>query len=317
MARLSPVPVPTTAGGIDGAAERCHAATVQENDSPRIWELAPGIAMTPLRTLTLPPATHTNCYLIGGAELIAIDPGSPTGMEADVLAGIVELLSGQGRRLREIWLTHHHLDHVSGAAALAERFGVAIAAHPLTAERLSAHLRVDRMLSDGEVTELAGDPVRRLRAVFTPGHAPGHLCFLEETSGFAVVGDMVAGVGTILIDPDEGDMAAYLDSLRLLQRLQPRVLLPAHGTAITAVEAKLEHYISHRLWREQRVVDALAARGTSTPAELVPHAYADVSPNVYGLAERSLRAHLDKLQIDGRVAVDRGRWQLTNETRVI
>jgi len=303
--------------GLDGAAERCRQVAPVENDSPRVWDLAPAIALTPLRTLTLPPATHTNCYLIGGGDLVVIDPGSPDSMENPVLEHAIATLAERGRKVREIWLTHHHLDHVSGAATLAERLGVPIAAHPATAERLRTHLTVDRMLEDGDVTELAGDPPRRLRAVFTPGHAPVHLCFVEETTGFAVVGDMVAGVGTILIDPDEGDMARYLDSLRLLKRLAPAVMLPAHGSAIAAVAAKLDEYVTHRLWREQRVVEAIATLGTGTPAELVVHAYADVPRAVHGLAERSLRSHLHKLLADEIVAVDSGRWRLTNDAKLL
>lgn len=303
--------------GIDGAAARCERVAPLENASPRVWDLAPGIALTPLRTLTLPPATHTNCYLIGSGDVVVIDPGSPDSMENPVLEHSIATLAERGRKVREIWLTHHHLDHVSGAATLAERLGVPIAAHPATAERLSAHVRVDRMLQDGDVIELDGEPSRRLRAVFTPGHAPGHLCFVEQTTGFAAVGDMVAGVGTILIDPDEGDMAQYLDSLRLLRRLAPAVMLPAHGSAITAVAAKLDHYVSHRLWREQRVVEAVEAHGPGTPADFVPRAYDDVPKAVHGLAERSLRAHLHKLLADEIVAVDSGRWRLKKTAKLL
>jgi len=305
------------ADGLADAPERCERAAKAENVAPRIWDLAPGIASTPLRTLTLPPAQFTNCYFIGCGEMIIIDPGSPDSMENGVVDEAVTELARHGRRVREIWLTHHHLDHVGGAASLAKRLGVPIAAHSNTAELVKEHIHIDRLLNDGDVVELPGEPARRLRVVFTPGHAVGHLCFVEETTGFAIVGDMVAGVGTILIDPDEGDMAEYLESLRLLKRIAPKVMLPAHGSAITSVQAKLDFYLKHRLWREQQVINALETTGGGTSRELVPHAYEDVSPAVHGLAERSLRAHLAKLLADQRVVVDSNRWQLTNDPKLI
>jgi glyoxylase-like metal-dependent hydrolase (beta-lactamase superfamily II)/8-oxo-dGTP pyrophosphatase MutT (NUDIX family) len=310
---LVPTPVLRAVGalepGLDGAAERCRAAAEAENAAPRVWDLVPGVALVPLRTPTLPPATHTNCFLFGTGEVVAVDPASPYPDEQAALDRAIDALADSGRRLVEIWLTHHHLDHVSGAAALAERAGVPIAAHPETAARLAGRVPVSRELADGDTRELAGPVPRRLRALFTPGHAPGHLCYLEEETGFLAAGDMVAGVGTILVDPSEGDMARYLDSLRLLRRLEPRVLLPAHGHAISAVASKLDGYIRHRLWREERVAGALAARGPATPADLVPAAYADVPEALYPMAERSLIAHLVKLEADGVAARDGGLWR--------
>ena len=124
-----------------------------------------------------------------------------------------------------------------------------------------------------------------------------------------MAGDLVATWGTILIDPSEGDMGAYIASLRRVRALAPRVLLPAHGGAIVAVRTKLEAYIAHRLWREERVCEALRTRAGARPAELVEIAYADVAPALYPLAERSLLAHLAKLETEGR-ARRRGRgWE--------
>jgi glyoxylase-like metal-dependent hydrolase (beta-lactamase superfamily II) len=157
-----------------------------------------------------------------------------------------------------------------------------------------------------------GVPERRLRCVFTPGHAPGHHCYYEETTGFVIAGDMVAGTGTIIVDPDEGDMRLYLDSLARLKALAPRALLPAHGPTLTDAEGKLDEYVRHRLWREARVLSALTARGEATAADLVPDVYADVAPAVFPLAERSLIAHLIKLVRDGGVSdVGGGRFRAT------
>jgi glyoxylase-like metal-dependent hydrolase (beta-lactamase superfamily II) len=133
--------------------------------------------------------------------------------------------------------------------------------------------------------------------VHTPGHAAGHLCF--EVGGATIAGDMVAGIGTILIDPSEGDMAEYLASLGRLLARPPVMLLPAHGPPIVDGPSKLREYLAHRQMREDRVLAAL----TETPrtlGELVPSAYADTPRMLWPLAERSLLAHLGKLVREGR-----------------
>ncbi|MCG8417999.1 MAG: MBL fold metallo-hydrolase [Proteobacteria bacterium] len=289
--------------GIEGAAERCRNATSAATRWLRAFELIPGVFKAPLRTPTLPPATHTNCYLLGTRDLLVVDPASPYEYERKDLDHAIDTLTGRGYRVVEIWLTHHHVDHVGGAAHLRERLGVPVAAHPRTAELLAARVTVDRTLADGETIDLAGHPPRRLRVVYTPGHAPGHICIFEEHSRFLIAGDMVAGVGTIIVEPSEGDMALYLHSLERMKELAPRALLPAHGPDIVApgaALAKLDQYIEHRLWREDRVLEALHQLGQATPGQLVAIAYRDVPRHVYPLAERSLIAHLIKLAGDGR-----------------
>jgi ribonuclease/clavin/mitogillin len=277
---------------------------------PRPHVIAPGIASFAVRTPTLPPATHTSCYVIGDRELVLVDPASPYEDEQQALDRQLADWAAQGRVVVSIWLTHHHGDHVGDAQRLAERLGVPVAAHEATAERLEGRVRVDRTLRDGDVLHLAGEPRCALRAVYTPGHAPGHLCFLEEQSGALVAGDMVAGVGTILIEPSEGNMNAYLASLARMKALAPRLLLPAHGPVITSTVAKLDEYVAHRLWRERRVVEALERLGTATSTALVPLAYADVPRAIFPLAERSLIAHLVKLVEDGRAERTGDVWRL-------
>lgn len=286
---------------IEGAAERCRVATEQCNTSIRAYELVPGIWLSPVRTPTLPPATTTNCYIVGGDELVVIDPASPYESEQQVLDDALQTLATKGRRVVEIWLTHHHGDHVGGAVHLSRQLQVPIAAHTHTARLLSSRFKVDHLLRDGETRDLAGEPARRLRVVFTPGHAPGHICVLEEHTNIMIVGDMVAGVGSILIEPTEGDMTLYLQSLERMNQLSSRALLPAHGSTITRPRAKIEQYIRHRLWRERQVLDAVRDKRSATSSELVPLAYADVPPMIHPLAERSLIAHLLKLERDGWV----------------
>jgi endoribonuclease LACTB2 len=249
-----------------------------------------------LRTPTLPPATHTNVYLVGpdAGPVAVVDPGSPYGDQQAALDAVIERLG-----IELVLLTHHHGDHTGGATALATRWGVPIAAHAATQRRLAGRVEVTRTIEDGEM-------VCGATAVFTPGHAEGHLCF--EVGGATIAGDMVAGIGTILIDPSEGDMALYLDSLEKLRARPQTTLLPAHGPAIPDGHAKLGEYLAHRRMREQRVIDALASTTGSVEA-LVASAYSDTPRVLWPLAERSLLAHLGKLAREGKAREADGVWR--------
>lgn len=268
---------------------------IREHIVERI-EFQRGVIAVSLRTPTLPPATHTNCLLLGDDELWVVDPGSPYPEEQAVLRETLDKLAGEGRKAIGVLLTHHHHDHVSGAQVLE----LPIAATAETAKQLS--FPVDRIVGDGERFEVGP---RGWRALHLPGHTRGHLCLIEDGTGAVVAGDLVAGVGTVIIDPPEGDMKDYLASLDRLLQQQPGTLYPAHGPVVPAGAARLREYQAHRLQREERVLQALAAQAAPAgPAQLVPMAYADVQPALHGLAERSLLAHLYKLVREGR-AVER------------
>lgn len=265
-------------------------------------EMRPGVLMFPVATHTLPPAMTTNTYALGTGEAVLVDPGSPLDGENDLLERALAAMRDRlGRRITAIWLTHHHPDHIGGVARLRSFLGVPVLAHPLTAERLAGRgLAVDGELRDGQRIVLAGDPPLSVLVVHTPGHARGHLCFLEETWRSALVGDLVAGLGTIVIDPPEGDMDDYLGSLEKLAALRPRTLFPGHGPAIKNAVAKLREYVDHRLWREQRVLDAWG-QGARAPGEMLPTVYDDVPREAYPLAERQILAHLERLRRAGRI----------------
>jgi glyoxylase-like metal-dependent hydrolase (beta-lactamase superfamily II) len=263
---------------------------------PQLVPVAPGIRVLALRTPTLPPAAHTNVYLVGpeAGPVVVVDPGSPYPEQQAILDQILATVPPAA-----VLLTHHHGDHVGGAAALAERWSIPIAAHPATARRLVGRVAVTESIEDGAA-------VYGATAIATPGHAEGHLCFAVGEA--TIAGDMVAGLGTILIDPSEGDMAVYLASLeRLLARPQ-MTLLPAHGPAIPDGHGKLREYLTHRRMRESMVAAALRDE-PRTLAELVARAYRDTPRALWGLAERSLLAHLVKLAREQR-AIDHGdgRW---------
>jgi glyoxylase-like metal-dependent hydrolase (beta-lactamase superfamily II) len=262
-------------------------------------EFQRGVIVVPLRTPTLPPATHTNCLLLGDEELWVVDPGSPYPEEQATLEGALSLLAEEGRKAVGILLTHHHHDHVGGAVALARSRGLPIAATAQTQEQLD--FRVDRVVKDGERIDTGP---RGWTCVHLPGHTRGHLCLIESGSGAVVAGDLIAGIGTVIVDPPEGDMADYLDSLRRLASLKPGVIYPAHGPVVPSGPEKIAGYIAHRLEREERVLGALRVKGPATAAELVPDSYPDVKPELYPLAERSLLAHLGKLVREGRARPD-------------
>jgi glyoxylase-like metal-dependent hydrolase (beta-lactamase superfamily II) len=263
-------------------------------------EFQRGLLMVPLRTPTLPPATHTNCLLLGDEELWVVDPGSPWPEEQAILRQTLDKLAEEGRRAVGVVLTHHHLDHTGGALVL----GLPIAAARETAEMVD--FKVDRVIEDGARFEVGP---RGWRALHLPGHTRGHVCLIEEGSGAVVAGDLVAGVGTVIIDPPEGDMKEYLASLDRLLGEKPGCIYPAHGPVVPGGIAKLEEYRAHRLERERRVMDSLRQAGRpATPSELVPGAYPDVKAEMYPFAERSLLAHLGKLVREGRAVEEGGRY---------
>ena len=296
----------TLAAGVSPDLVQRFLATPNAHGEPvRRIEFRPNYICFPVRTPTKPPATHTNCYLIyTSTELLIIDPGSPYEDEQQALAECVDELLREGRTVREIVLTHMHPDHVGGVNALRAHLGeeIRVAAHRLTAEPLAQSIRVDRMIEDEETIALPGEPEISLRAMHTPGHARGHLCLYEARTGTLISGDNIVGLGSVLIDPPEGNMRDYLESLEHMRALPAvSVMFGGHGPAIGNPLAKIDEYISHRLEREQNILSAFKA-GATSPKEIVAQVYTDVSPKAHAMAERAVLAHLEKLQADGLIS---------------
>ncbi len=270
-------------------------------------EFRPNYICFPVRTPTKPPATHTNTYLIyNSEELLIVDPGSPYEEEQSALAACVDDLLRDGRSVREIVLTHFHPDHVCGVNALRRHLSKrsTVAAHSLTAEQLSNTIRVDRLIEDGEIIELRGSPRILLRVMHTPGHARGHLCFHEERTGTLISGDNIVGLGSVLIDPPEGNMHDYLRSLERMRALPNlSVIFGGHGPAIANPYSKIDEYISHRLERERKILEALR-EGATTAEDIVARVYSDVSPKAHAMAARAVLAHLEMLEAGGHVFND-------------
>ena len=291
-----------SAGLSNDLVERFLSSPNAHREPVRRIEFRPNYICFPVRTPTRPPATHTNCYLIYTSRcLLVIDPGSPYEDEQRALnAAIAELLA-EGRALSGILLTHLHPDHVGGVNALKAHFGnVPVSAHRLTAEALP-DIHVDSMFTEADTLELLGAPPIAFRVMHTPGHARGHLCLYEERTGTLISGDNIVGLGSVLIDPPEGNVRNYQHSLERMRALPGlSVIFGGHGPAIANPYRKIDEYIAHRLDREQKILQAVR-QGAATPKDIVADVYTDVSPKAHALAERAVLAHLEKLIEDGLV----------------
>jgi glyoxylase-like metal-dependent hydrolase (beta-lactamase superfamily II) len=265
----------------------------------RLEPVVPGVRAFPVRTPTLPPATHTNAWVLGARDLVVVDPASPYPEEQEALARALE-----GHRVRAIFLTHHHQDHVSGAVDLARRTGAPVLAHAQTGGLVP--FAIDEAVDEGVALEV--DDGSPWELVFTPGHAPGHLCLRRGDT--IVAGDMVAGVGTIVLDPPEGELALYLLSLERLLRLEPARLLPAHGPVIEPAVPLLAHYVTHRHERTEQFRRALQALGAADPAAIARHVYVEIPPSYLGVAARQVLCHLQWLEGRGEVMKDGEQWRL-------
>jgi glyoxylase-like metal-dependent hydrolase (beta-lactamase superfamily II) len=222
----------------------------------------------------------TNTWIVGSRPAAVIDPGPDDPAHLDTV-------STEACEVCVILVTHAHPDHAPGAAALADRVRAPIRAFGSAAR--------DVPLEDGDRIEVGGG---RLTVFHTPGHTPDHVVFYSD--GALFTGDLVLGRGTSVVDPPEGDLAAYLSSLRRMVDLAPRVIYPGHGPVVFDAHAKLEEYLEHRAMREAQVLAALR-EGAARPADLVPGIYADVPAELHPIAARQVLAHLLKLEKEERV----------------
>jgi len=271
-------------------AARIAAINAEEDRLPRI-EFSPDLWVLPVRSRTLPPASCTNVWIPGGRKSVVIDPGSGEDAEHERLLRLVRRRASEGSPAVAVVLSHHHRDHVAGAARLASALGLPVVAHAETLARVAGLASLPtRALADGEVIDLNG---MRLTALHTPGHAPGHLAFFEEGRRILLAGDLVSGLSSILVGFSDGDMEDYLASLRRVAALDPKAVFASHGPPLPP--SALEAAIVHREERGRRVAAALADAPRAI-AEIAADAYADTPEAPVFLREMQTRAHLVHLR---------------------
>jgi glyoxylase-like metal-dependent hydrolase (beta-lactamase superfamily II) len=264
--------------------------------TPRVWRVTASNA----GAMTGP---GTNSYVVAaGDDCAVIDPGPADDRH---LQALLEAARGA---IRYILVTHTHRDHSPGAAALKSATGA------LLLGRTTPHrhwqdptFAPDRELHHDDRLMLAGGAT--LRIVHTPGHASNHVCFLLEEEQILFTGDHIIQGSTVVIDPPDGDMAAYLASLEFLLNEPLACLAPGHGTLIFDPQAAIRGLIRHRLRREAKVLTALPRQQPEDLATLVRRIYDDVPAQLHSLAERSLLAHLLKLEAEGRAMRVADSWK--------
>jgi len=244
----------------------------------------------------------TNTYLVGERELAVIDPGPA------IDSHIQAVLAAGAGRIRWVLTTHTHRDHSPAARAVAAATGAQVLGRP--APPAAGHdesYAPDRVLAHGERVRAGAIT---LRALHTPGHASNHLCYLLEETRMLFTGDHVMQGSTVVINPPDGDMRAYLASLEALLAEDIAILAPGHGYLVGDPHREIRRLIAHRLGREAKVAAALGGRAGQRVEDLVPAVYDDVPARLHAVAARSLAAHLDKLVAEGRAIESGGRYTL-------
>ena len=271
-------------------------------------EIRPGEVVTisaRVRRMTAPnpgvmTGPGTNAYILGAKSLAIVDPGP------DIASHIDRLVALAGDRLRWILCTHTHQDHSPAAKAVRDATGAQVIGMPPPDDgRQDLTFKPDWVMRDGERLQT---PEFTLRAVHTPGHASNHLCYLLEEERLLFTGDHVMQGSTVVINPPDGDMIAYLTALERLLGLDVAGFAPGHGRVIETPHDEVRRLIKHRLGREQKVVAALERLARGDLDKLVAVAYDDVSGKLHPVARRSLLAHLLKLEREGRVRREADEW---------
>lgn len=267
--------------------------------------IANGITRLELPARTLPPFTHINSYIVADdKKVILIDPGF---YEESSLEIVEQTL--QDTRLESIILTHTHPDHIEGIPLIRKVYpDVPIYVHSLELANVSHFqnvyaLEMNKPLRVGRLEQ---------QPVFTPGHSPGHVSFYQPDSRTALVGDMVAGFGSIWIGTPDGNMNDYFESLEKLKALNATALAPGHGDVIYNVSQKLDEVKHHRLQRLEQVMGALTTNPL-TLSELRLQIYPEIDKRMTTLAEKSLLALLEKLEQDSKVSrTTDNHWRLVH-----
>jgi glyoxylase-like metal-dependent hydrolase (beta-lactamase superfamily II) len=245
-----------------------------------------------------------NTYLLVGADGMAalIDAGVG---HPKHLAALDRALASNGSRLATVLVTHGHLDHASGAPAIAAAHPAAVLAKYPSSDEADPPAIEWRSLRDRESIAIGEET---LTVVHTPGHSPDHVAFWHESSRSVFAGDLVVPGRSVMIHTSRGgNLTQYLASLEGVLALEPRQLFPAHGPRVDDPRALLTQYLEHRRTREQQVIAALAT-GHTTVEAITNSIYDDLAPQLVAAARETVRAHLEKLRAEGIASEQDGRW---------
>ena len=259
-------------------------------------EFAPGVECVPIPTNTLPPATHTNCYILGvpGGPRVIIDPAAKCAEGLQILEEKIDEIQQSGSEIIATIFTHRHADHIGDLKAISEMYTAPIWATAETHEAIP-YCETDSVLKEGDSFQL--DDVT-WSIIETPGHCPGQLCLVSEAG--IISADNVVQVGTILVPSGEGDMTQYIEGLYRLRDLDANLLFPGHGPMIANPNKLLTHYIEHREKRHEAVYTAWK-NGIREIEELSHAAYAD-TPDAHPMLKiDQTMSHLDALRNEGRI----------------
>jgi glyoxylase-like metal-dependent hydrolase (beta-lactamase superfamily II) len=245
----------------------------------------------------------TNTYIVGTGTVAVIDPGPDDGQHVEAVAAAVK-----GERVSHILVTHTHIDHSPGTRALKQLVGapiVGLQATPIedgarTVEAGDPDFAPDVVLGDGDT--FSGEDWT-LEAVFTPGHMSNHHCFALAEENVLFSGDHVMGWNTTIVSPPDGNMKAYLDSLKRCIGREDAAYLPGHGPAIDDPKPFTRAYLTHRMMREGEIARCLED-GVGRIPDMVKRMYRHLSEQMHGAAARSVFAHLEHMVETGRVACD-------------
>ena len=268
----------------------------------RADEVAPGVRRVVAENPSAFTYKGTNSYIVGRGEVAVVDPGPALGRHVENL-----LAALAGETVIHVVVTHTHVDHSPAAAWLKAETGAPVwgaRARPLpggaTVEAAQQDFAPDVALGGGRVVE---GPGWTLDPVPTPGHMSNHHCFALRGTGVLFSGDHVMGWNTTIVSPPDGDMREYLDSLRACLARDDSLYLPGHGPAIPSPRPFVRAYLAHRLMRERQIRDCVG-RGVATVAGMVAEMYRHLPESMRGAAARSVTAHLEHMEADGRIARD-------------
>ncbi|MEK6807369.1 MAG: MBL fold metallo-hydrolase [Pseudomonadota bacterium] len=257
-----------------------------------------GLRMLMVRSNTLPPAHHTNAFLFGDVHKVLVDPSPCSREELEKLCRTLQPLG-----VHEVFLTHHHPDHREYADEVARHFRVPLGMSADTRARITqksgdkffGDLEIKIYREGDELTRWLGEAVQIIEV---PGHDEGQLALMPVSRSWCIVGDLIQGIGTVVISPPEGNMRKYFDSMKKIIALDPQVVIPSHGAAL-GTTYRIREALKHREARETQIF-SLHSAGRDED-QILDEVYKGTPPVLLPLARINIRSHMTKLREEGRL----------------